>query len=167
MSTICPPYGSLLQFADDTTLICSGDTGEEVEKKLCHNLELISNWISQSKMWLNVNKSSVTWFSSKHSKRKSEYPLVLIDDQPLTAVTQQCYLGIIFVCCLEWKAQVSEVCRKCSYYLYLIGCSHKHLPVKLLMESLISLCIMYALPVWGPLFSIIKLAVYSVYRIGQ
>ena len=48
---------------------------------------------------------------------------------------------------------MSEVCRKCSYYLYLIGCSHKHLPVsllKLLMESLISSHIMYALPVWGP-----------------
>ena len=45
------------------------------------------------------------------------------------------------------------MCRKCSYYLYLIGCSHKHLPVsllKLLMESLISSHIMYALPVWGP-----------------
>ena len=48
---------------------------------------------------------------------------------------------------------MSEVCHKCSYYLYLIGCSHKHLPVsllKLLMESLISSRIMCALPVWGP-----------------
>ena len=67
-------HGNLLQFADDTTLICSGDTCEEVEKKLLHNLELISKWIFQSKMRLNVNKSSVMWFSSKHSKRKSEYP---------------------------------------------------------------------------------------------
>ena len=43
--------------------------------------------------------------------------------------------------------------HKCSYYLYFIGCSHKHLPIsflKLLMESLISSCFMYALPVWGP-----------------
>ena len=52
-------HGNLLQFADDTTLICSGDTHEEVEMKLSHNLELISKWISQSKMQLNVNKSSV------------------------------------------------------------------------------------------------------------
>ena len=143
-------HGNLLQFADDTTLICSGDT---CEKKLSHDLELISKWISQSKMQLNVKKSSVMWFSSKHSKRKSEYPPIMIDDQPLTAVTQQRYIGIIFDCFLQWNAQVSEVCHKCSYYLYLIGCSHKHLPVsllKLLMESLISLRIMYALPVWGP-----------------
>ena len=85
-------HGNLLQFADDTTLICSGDTCEEVEKNLSHDLVLISKWISQSKMWLNVNKSSAIWFSSKHSKRKSEYPPIMIDDQPLIAVTQQCYL---------------------------------------------------------------------------
>ena len=89
-------HGNLLQFADDTTLICSGDTCEEVEKKLLHDLELISKWISLSKMWLNVNKSSVMWSSSKHSKRKSEYPPIMIDDQPLTAVTQQRYFLIVF-----------------------------------------------------------------------
>ena len=47
-------HGNLLWFADETTLICSGDTCEEVEKKLSHDLELISKWISQSKMRLNV-----------------------------------------------------------------------------------------------------------------
>jgi len=96
----------------------------------------------------------VIWFSSKHSKRKLEYPPIVIADQPLTAVSQQRYLGIIFDCYLQWNALVSEVFCKCSYYLYLVGHSHKHLPVslhKLLMESHVSLRIMYALPVWGPL----------------
>jgi len=41
---------NLLQFASDKTLVCSGDTYEEVEKKLSHDLELISKWISQNKM---------------------------------------------------------------------------------------------------------------------
>ena len=90
-------HGNLLQFADDTTLICSGYTCEEVEKKLSHNLELISKWISQSKMRLNINKSSVMWFSSKHSKSKLEYPTIMIDYQLITAVTQQSYLGKFFV----------------------------------------------------------------------
>ena len=81
-------HNNFLQFSGDTTIKCK-DTCENVEK-LSHNLELISKWISQSKMWLNV-----MWFSSKHRKRKPEYPPVMIDDQPLTAVTQQCYLGIV------------------------------------------------------------------------
>jgi len=57
-----PDHGNLLQFADDTTLVCSGDTSEKVEKKLSHDLELISKWISQSKMQLNINKLSVMCF---------------------------------------------------------------------------------------------------------
>jgi len=70
----------LLQFVDDSAIKYK-DTCENVEK-LPHNLELISQWISQSKVQLNV-----MWFSSKHSKRKSEYPPVMIHDQPLTVVT--------------------------------------------------------------------------------
>jgi len=50
--SICQRYGNLLQFADDTILVCSGDTCEKVERKLSHDLELISKWISQSKMHL-------------------------------------------------------------------------------------------------------------------
>ena len=64
-------YGDLLQFADDSTLICSGDTCEDVQRQLAHDLELILKWITLSKMHLNINKSSVMWFSSKRSKCKS------------------------------------------------------------------------------------------------
>jgi len=67
-------------------------------------------------MQFNINKLSVMWFSSKHSKRKLEHPSVMIADQ-ITAASQQHYLRIIFDCYLQWNAQVSEVCHKCSYYL--------------------------------------------------
>ena len=43
MSMLCHPslssYGRLLQFADDTTLICSGDSHDEVQYQLECNLE--------------------------------------------------------------------------------------------------------------------------------
>ena len=106
-------HGNLLQLADDTILICFGDTSAEVEKKLPHDLKLISKWISLSRMQLNITKSRVMWFSSKHSKRKLDYTPVMIDGQPYSC----CYLRIIFDCYLQWNAQVSEVCCKCSYYL--------------------------------------------------
>ena len=146
-------HGNLLQFADDTTLICCGDTCDDVQRQLAHDLELVSKWITFSKMQLNINKSSVMWFSSKHSKRKIQYPPVALDNRTLRAVTQQRYLGITFDCCLRWDAHVSDVCHKASYYLYLIGSSHKCLPatiLKQLMESLVLSRINYALPVWRP-----------------
>ena len=87
-------YGNLLQFADNTTLICCGDTCEEVQRQLAHDLELASKWISFSKMWLNINKLSAMLFFSKHSKCRSQYPPIVLGNQSLKVVTQQHYLGI-------------------------------------------------------------------------
>ena len=52
-------HGKLLQFADDTTLICSGPDVDTVREQLSHDLSLLSSWISFSKMRLNIGKSSV------------------------------------------------------------------------------------------------------------
>ena len=46
--------GRLLQFADDTTLICSGDTHDDVQRQLEHDLRSLLFWINSSKMKLIV-----------------------------------------------------------------------------------------------------------------
>ena len=54
---------------------------------------------------------------------------------------------------LKWGAQVSNVCKKISYYLYILSIHRKSLTfevLKMLTESLILSRIDYALPVWGP-----------------
>ena len=51
------------------------------------------------------------------------------------------------------SSHVSGVCKKMSYYLYLLN-SHQHVlnntMMKLLLDSLVLSHIYYALPVWGP-----------------
>ena len=51
------------------------------------------------------------------------------------------------------SSHVSGVCKKMSYYLYLLN-SHRHVlnntMMKLLLDSLVLSHIYYALPVWGP-----------------
>jgi len=77
----------------------------------------------------------------------------LIHDAILKPVDKQKYLGIMFDSGLSWIYQVSETCRKMSYYLYLISL-HKHCLsadlIKLLVESLVFSHLSYCLPVWGP-----------------
>ena len=46
-----------LQFADDTTLICSNDSHDEAQHQLEYDLELLLSWINSSKMKLNIAKS--------------------------------------------------------------------------------------------------------------
>ena len=60
-------YGRLLQFADDTTLICSGDAHDKVQCQLEYDLGLLPSWLNSSKMMLNIAKSSLMWFKSKRS----------------------------------------------------------------------------------------------------
>ena len=57
--------GSLLQFADDTCLICYGDDYTQVRDFLSSDLDSLARWIATSKMQVNVKKSHMMWFSVK------------------------------------------------------------------------------------------------------
>ena len=85
--------GLLVQYADDTTLVCSGSTPSAAAAVLNSQLKLVHNWIRNSKMSLNHSKSSVMWFKTK-SKRCLEYPNILIHDTILKSMDKQKYLGI-------------------------------------------------------------------------
>ena len=52
--------GLLLQYADDTTVTCSGIDPAAVQMII--QLSLIQCWILQNKMRINFKKSSVMWF---------------------------------------------------------------------------------------------------------
>ena len=47
-------HGPLLQFIDDTCLICCGSSSESVSKLLSKGLSLLSLWIAQSRMQVNA-----------------------------------------------------------------------------------------------------------------
>ena len=89
-------YGRLLQSADHTTLICSGDTHNDVQQQLEHDLmRLLLSWINSSKMRLNITKSSLMWFKSKRGSGVP-HPPVFVNDHLLQEVEEQKYLGIMF-----------------------------------------------------------------------
>ena len=142
----------LLQFADDTCLICQGKSPAIVGRHLNADLCLLSTWIHNSKMQFNLNKSSVMWFSAR-SQNTGAQPQILIDNVPLSSVIKQKYLGVIFDNKLNWSPHVAATCRSMAYYLYQIHHHSRSLPsniLKMLMESLVFSRLTYALPVWGP-----------------
>ena len=67
--------GTLLQYADDTALICSGSTLDVVHQCLSDNLSCLLSWVKQSKMQLNIEKSRIMCRSLSHrSLTKSRDP---------------------------------------------------------------------------------------------
>ena len=75
--------GKLLQYADDTALICTGGDCYKVHNHLTTDLEYIFNWISSSRMQLNIAKSRVMWFLPKSFSRNIHIPPVYINNTPL------------------------------------------------------------------------------------
>ena len=145
-------HSCLLQFADDTCLICCGQSPTAVGQMLNADLCLLSNWIRNSKMQFNIKKSSVLWFSAKSCNAVVQ-PQVLIDETPLSQVDRQKYLGVVFDGKLTWSSHVASVCKSMAYYLYLISYHSKSLPyeiLKMLVDCLVFSRLTYALPVWGP-----------------
>ena len=65
--------GVLLQYADDTTVICSGFTTAAVQTIMCSQLSIIQ-WVLESKMRINFRKSSVMWFKVSSRSTGFSYP---------------------------------------------------------------------------------------------
>ena len=116
-------------------------------------LELLNQWTINSKMKLNYLKSTVMWFRvSKRNQRPC--PPIMLGGIVLKAVTKQKYLGLVFDESLSWDHHVSLLCKRMSYYLYVICCHRNVLGcklLKLLTESLVLSHLNYCLPVWGVL----------------
>ena len=68
--------GSLLQFADNTCLICYGDDHTQVKDFLSSDLDSLARWIATSKM---QEKSRVMWFSVKSFNSPTTVPPVLLE----------------------------------------------------------------------------------------
>ena len=65
---------------------CSGPTLNAVHQYLSDDLSRLLSWIKQSKMWLNIEKSSIMWFRP-HLLSHLSPPDVAIDGAPLRTVT--------------------------------------------------------------------------------
>ena len=86
-------HGLLLQFADDTCLICYGTTSESVSKLLSDDLSSFFSCITESRMQVNVCKSRVMWFRIRQPRPRVSPPSVYLDDSPLSCVEHHKYLG--------------------------------------------------------------------------
>ena len=95
------------------------------------------------------------WFSASLKKLVS-LPEVVVRDKILEVADTQLYLGLMFDSKLSWENQVSNVCKKMSYYIHLLTRQRHFLSdelKRLLVDSLVSSHLTYALCVWGPLLT--------------
>jgi hypothetical protein len=83
-------------YADDSNLIATGNTLQELERTTNNELPLLLDWLRANRLSLNIKKTQVMVFGNKRNKKHGNYkPVIKIDGQTLDVVNETTFLGII------------------------------------------------------------------------
>jgi len=138
--------GFLVQFADDTCLICYENDHSSVSQMLCEDLCSLHLWVRDSRMSFNVNKSSGSMFGLGNLLRLHQFYW-------MAPHLRRLLLG----CCIwQWPSLVFSCFGSLQENGILFILDQRNLLVailKLLVLSLVLSYLRYAVSVWGPSLS--------------
>ena len=117
-------------FADDTNLIVTGKSIEQVEQIAREELPILINWLNTNRLSLNVKKTQIMVFG-KH--RNKEFK-IFINDKLLETVHETKFLGILLDSQLSWKAQLNSITKKVAKTIGIISRAKQFLTKKTLVQ---------------------------------
>ena len=138
----------IMIFADDTTLLASGDDPAITALQLNRDLLKISNWAKKWKVTFNPNKSKDMIFSSKYLNNS---PPLILNNSFIERVNIHKHLGVFLNSNLEWTKQIHQTCLRANQKLAVLR-RIKFLDRKsldLLYKVIIRSIIDYALPIYA------------------
>lgn len=163
----------IIQYADDTTIVCSQKEIDLLWKSAKNGLLSLSDWFSVNGLSLNVSKTQVIEFVTDNRKKDTEVDFgqfVLSTKQSVT------FLGLTIDANLNWKEHVGSLIKNLNNALFSLRILSNVSNLQTLttvyyayFESLIS----YGLIFWGSsvkadkVFKLQKKAVRSIARVPQ
>ena len=117
-------------YADDTTLFCDINGNPADEHVLNTELCKITDWLSENKLSLNVNKTKGMVFHS--DKKKILYPKLFIDAIEIERVDYFNFLGLQLNHTLKWNNQLSCVSLRISKITGLLHKLNSEYPTSIL-----------------------------------
>jgi len=149
----CSKYLYFILFADDTNIVASGETWEDLAKTLNSELKHLTNWFIVNKLSLNVKKTNYIKFGRK--KLNNNSLKIEMNDVEILQVKNTKFLGVIIDETLCWKNHIAFVSNKIAKNIGII----KKLKYKLsaatlllLYNTLIQPYLFYCTIVWGAAF---------------
>ena len=101
----------ILIFADDTTLLASGDDPNQTSSQLNRDLHKISIWAKKWKVTFNSGKSKDLIFSKKCLNNS---PPLILNNQLIDRVNTHKHLGVYLKSNLDWSKQIHETCLRAN-----------------------------------------------------
>lgn len=157
--------GKVISYADDTVLIFSGTTWDEVRDKVKLGTHKVKVWLDTYKLTLNSKKTNYIAFSLTSANRP-DYNNIKIDNisDPIKETISTKYLGIIIDKNLKWDVHATYLTKKIRCLIHKFYLLRQFLNQNLLLTlylTLVESLIRYGIIGWGGLYknSLKKLAV--------
>ena len=100
----------LLIYADDITIVCEGDDGEEAGRIMETYLEQFIEWTDTWGLAVNLNKTTIQYFTRK----RIQCPCVRFNDMALNYKKEQNILGMVFDSpYLNWGEHIKTLRANC------------------------------------------------------
>ena len=117
---------NLISYADDTVILYTGNTWNEVQNNMNASLDIVGDWLASNQLSLNVTKSVYMVFST--SKKNIPNNLnIKINGRILNSVNEYKYLGIIFESNMKWEKHLKNTTNRLRYTLFVINKLKYHL----------------------------------------
>ena len=101
----------ILLFADDTTLLASGNDPAETSAQINRDLSKISEWSKKWKVTFNAKKSKEIIFSKKCLHNS---PPIIFNNTYVDRVNSHKHLGVHLQSDLDWATQIHHTCLKAN-----------------------------------------------------
>lgn len=103
---------SIVMYADDTVIFCSGSDVTKIEKRLNDELNLIGRWLPDNGLFLNVAKTEAMLFGTVARLKSVDRFQIQVHGHTIRRVFEFSYLGIVFDEHVNWNAHVKYVLGK-------------------------------------------------------
>ncbi len=105
-------YSNPSLFADDTALLATGTTIEDVSYKLNVDLGIVSDYFAANKLQLNLNKTKCMFFHNGYKFRNANELAIQHNGLQVEQVNSFKYLGVYLDPTLSFKDHVEYICKK-------------------------------------------------------
>lgn len=143
--------GSVVQYADDTTLCCSARTHLVLEIETFLQLNSCIQYFAQNNLKANALKTNYIDFSRKLPSSESQLT-IMVDDAVIEEVDSFKFLGIHIDRGLSWSFHLDSICSKVSSGTYALRVLSKYCPTNVLKMAYFGLVhshMSYGIALWG------------------
>ena len=149
-------HGTLLSFADDTTILTHNKDYEDTFIHTYENLVCILDWCNANKLSLNINKTNYILYSPHNNNDLITVPDLVVNNVKVERVECTKFLGLYIDQKLNWENQIHNICNKLSQNIYFFNAIKNFIPdhcKKLLYYAHIHPHLSYGITLWGTMIS--------------